>query len=48
MKGSGYETSLTLLRDYLLFIAGGGGMEDFKDYMVFRENVWELSVANRV
>ena len=47
MKVSGYETSLTLLRDYLLFIAGGG-MEDFKDYMVFRENVWELSVANRV
>ena len=25
MKGSGYETSLTLLRDYSLFIAGGGG-----------------------
>ena len=49
MKGSGYETSLTLLRDYSLFIAGGGGgEEDFKDYMVFRENVWELSVANRV
>ena len=47
MKGSGYETSLTLLRDYSLFIAGGG-KEDFKDYMVFRENVWELSVANRV
>ena len=23
-------------------------MEDFKDYMVFRENVWESSVANRV